>query len=478
MISHSVLKRSVFRVSEYLRRTAEYYSDREDSHREGESFRYVPESFKDVIHEKGLESLEDRLACFSSRVRIGTDFCLSFGKEVTLLALANEQVRNEIAKVVLETIKLMQEGVYTRVIEDGRERYVRGEAMVHVFAHWTSREQDPQLHFHMVFSNRVYSPEARSFRSLRAEYLVANKFFFDIIAQYETARRLQELGYRAGLDDKGQAVLRNDRELVDLFNSRRRKILSVARAGASKRVLDRIAEGTRPNKSYVPLSELVREWHRKLKEAEKERFVEKFQYFGPIEDDEVVEVIEEVVRECNGMRLESVVQRILLRLGHLSQKTGRSLPPYKRVYRLLVERVNLKEESDLRGIKTFYVSPKPVSPVRVDELMFSQSALDRHRRMLEEFLGEPLEVHKRSGVPLNFRDFDNAFCLVLFRRGYGRDEVLEIFWSLSGKHAYLRAMTTEERHMYVRGLINRAEREYRQELDRDRDWGMGMGPSL
>lgn len=206
--------------------------------------------------------------------------------------------------------------------------------MVHVFRHWASRELEPQLHFHMLFSNQVFCEERQDFLALSAEKLVELKFYYDAVAQYEVVRRLQEMGYEAKLTSRAHAVLKDDRELIDHFSTRTAQVLAVAGPEADTRTQKRATIATRSNKKSVPLEELFQSWFSELKELGKEDFAPEKTYEGPLGEEAVQKAIQDAVEkleeEKGVFRFEDLEREVLVQLGLLAAQTGRTLPPTQR----------------------------------------------------------------------------------------------------------------------------------------------------
>ncbi|MEM1692449.1 MAG: MobF family relaxase [Thermofilaceae archaeon] len=310
------MKRDLYRVVNYLNNEIEesnYYSEGGNVYKRVFTF---GEGMDDVIN----MSEEERFVYLGGRKRIGIDFTVSFDKSVSLLAFVDERVREACRDVVAEVVKRMSEGVLVRVTKnDGERVYDLGKGCVFsVYEHLTSRELDPQLHFHCLLHNKVYYDG--KFYAVQADYLVENKFYFNVLLNYELMRRLQDLGYVAELDSYGNVKVMMSNEVVKKY-SKRTEILKDYLKGLERRAKEIVKLATRRRKE----GDLDEE---KLKEIVKSEALEvkkrDYTVLGKLGEEDLVKAYEMSIEELTEKRgfftKESLVQSVLINLSNISKE--------------------------------------------------------------------------------------------------------------------------------------------------------------
>ncbi|MEM3260206.1 MAG: MobF family relaxase, partial [Thermoplasmata archaeon] len=356
MISHSVVKNGKTKkagdVAEYLLTDIEtgnttadintYYNENSKA----KLFEYASDGITQMIKQNNLQTTADKIAFFSSRQRVGYDFTLSFAKDISLLAEFDDSINNILKDVVKHTVRLMSDDVYTR--EQTRKeniykkKFVKADALFQVFHHHTSRELDPQTHYHIFISNQVLYQG--KLLSLSAERLVENKFYYDILAQYQLAERLQSKGYNAYLDGKAQLRTSFDNNLIKMFSKRKHQIEEKAKelygisdiTKLSREQLKAIVLSTRKEKEKdIDIDTLQAMWLDDLSKLGYDNIDDFFntlkrKYDNELSEQDLETAYNEALKENEEkrglFRYEDITKDYLVNLSRISQEQNKKLP--------------------------------------------------------------------------------------------------------------------------------------------------------
>lgn len=362
MISHQVIKKTAKttagHVANYLNSEIENTSTSIARYYEGDRsckiYEYAGEGIKRLIEEKNLTTDTDKIAYFSSRTRMGYDFTFSLAQDISLLASFDNRIRQDIQETVKKTlIPFMSVDIRTREHINGQKHYLKAQALIQVYEHHTSRELDPQLHYHMFISNEVLSEKGK-FSSLSAELLVENKFFYNVLASYQITQKLQERGYNAYLDGHGNVKTSIDERIIESLSKRRQAMKEKAKelygtddlSQLTREQVRAIFFATRKEKEYKDLNELKDMWQEELKELgyTRESFEKSLRrdYQGELTRQDMEKAYEIAIKELEEKRglfkKESLIQEYLIALSSIAQEKNARLPELKKALTYLRDR--------------------------------------------------------------------------------------------------------------------------------------------
>ncbi|MEM1938168.1 MAG: MobF family relaxase [Candidatus Caldarchaeum sp.] len=372
-MSHKVIKRMggkvlVGNVLSYLNGGAEYtsnaikryYSEEEKSCK---IYEWAGDGIREIIEREGLENDVEKISYFSSRGRMGYDFTFSLGKDMSLLAMLDDRVAAEIREAVCKIILPHMAGdVLTRWTIDGEKQFLSAQALFQVYEHLTSRELDPDRHYHIFVPNAVLRPDGK-LTGISAERMVANKFFYSVIANYHIAQKLQEMGYNAFLDKHGCVISSVDRELIWAFSKRRQAMMEKALelygtsdlSKLSREQVQDLVLRTRREKENRDIEDLKGLWEEELKALGYGGYQDflnslKREYTKEITREQLDFVwrftLIDLETRLGLFKRETLVQEFLIRLSQVSAQQNARLPDFQ-----LIQSYLLEKEKDLA--KTF-----------------------------------------------------------------------------------------------------------------------------
>jgi len=210
--------------------------------------------------------------------QVAYDFTLSAPKSGSIAMAQGGQAEADMRAchraAVEETRQYLERHVEARLKENDVIRHERtGNMLCGRFTHQVSRNQDPQLHTHLVIFNLTRCADGRE-RAIDNNSLVTNKFHFDLVYKAQLARLLQERGYEVRADhQKGTFELKEiGRPQIEAFSSRRAEILEKIQAwgkdpaGANREMRDAACQLTREAKRNCDMAKLRESWRETLKE--------------------------------------------------------------------------------------------------------------------------------------------------------------------------------------------------------------------
>ncbi|ELI6050346.1 conjugative relaxase, partial [Escherichia coli] len=162
----------------------------------------------------------------------------------------------------------------TRVMTDGQsETVLTGNLVMALFNHDTSRDQDPQLHTHVVVANVTqHNGEWKTLSSDKvgktgfSENVLANRIAFGKIYQSELRQRVEALGYETEVVGK-HGMWEMPGVPVEAFSGRSQAIREAVGEDASLKSRDVAALDTRKSKQHVDPEVRMAEWMQTLKET-------------------------------------------------------------------------------------------------------------------------------------------------------------------------------------------------------------------
>ncbi|RJQ14441.1 conjugative relaxase [Candidatus Parcubacteria bacterium] len=193
--------------------------------------------------------------------RAGMDLTFSAPKSVSIMALADENVKIAHDKAVSRVLGYIEDhNIQTREqIAGDRQTLYTGNLMAAKFDHLTSRELDPQLHTHCVVMNMTQK-ENGDWRSLSNETLFDDRIKLGRLYRNELAKNLSDIGYSTTVTDRKQGFFEIkgvDEGLIQVFSKRREQVL--------ERYESLKASGKYPNMSEGQLKEIAALDSRKIK---------------------------------------------------------------------------------------------------------------------------------------------------------------------------------------------------------------------
>ncbi len=220
MIVHQVLTGDAFKIENYLSESddkiASYY---EEGKKENTKIYELTRSDVISAYVAGSDT-KTKLLALSGRKRVGIDFTLSFSKDVSVLAFVGDRNLKRIISDEAPCLlcEMIDDRVYTRAQKGGKRENVKAKGFYQVFAHKSTREGDPSLHFHTLLSNNVEFDG--KFLSLSAEKIINEKYYMNAVLNYKLANKLQDEGYQAFFDKNLNLKMIKDNRIDKIFSKR------------------------------------------------------------------------------------------------------------------------------------------------------------------------------------------------------------------------------------------------------------------
>ena len=212
----------------------------------------------------------------SNKHRPGYDLTFSAPKSVSMMAMlgGDKRLIDAHNQAVDFAVRQVEALASTRVMTDGQsETVLTGNLVMALFNHDTSRDQDPQLHTHVVVANVTqHNGEWKTLSSDKvgktgfSENVLANRIAFGKIYQSELRQRVEALGYETEVVGK-HGMWEMPGVPVEAFSSRSQAIREAVGEGASLKSRDVAALDTRKSKQHVDPEVRMAEWMQTLKET-------------------------------------------------------------------------------------------------------------------------------------------------------------------------------------------------------------------
>ena len=162
--------------------------------------------------------------------RAGIDLTFSMPKSWSLIALVGGDKR--IIEAYTEAVKATlawaeKNAAQARIQIDGKEKLVpTGNLAIGLFAHDTSRAQEPQAHIHAVVANVTQMPSGE-WRALRNDKLWSLNTLLNSMTMAKFRGKVEELGYEVGDRSKhgNFEAAGFTRDVIMAFSTRRQQIL-------------------------------------------------------------------------------------------------------------------------------------------------------------------------------------------------------------------------------------------------------------
>lgn len=195
--------------------------------------------------------------------KAGWDLAFSAPKSVsTVWAVADESTRAEIQAAQEEAVKaalafLEQHAFSSR----DRQGNTQVDKLLSVaYPHSTSREQDPQLHTHLLVANLAQRIDG-SFCSI--DFDTRWKMSAGAVYRAELASRMQTLGFQVERDADSFQIAGVPASLVEEFSKRRQQIEAILEENgySSAKAAEVAALASRTTKEIIHRDELFKRWH-------------------------------------------------------------------------------------------------------------------------------------------------------------------------------------------------------------------------
>ncbi|EOJ3568629.1 conjugative transfer relaxase/helicase TraI [Escherichia coli] len=212
----------------------------------------------------------------SNKHRPGYDLTFSAPKSVSMMAMlgGDKRLIDAHNQAVDFAVRQVEALASTRVMTDGQsETVLTGNLVMALFNHDTSRDQDPQLHTHVVVANVTqHNGEWKTLSSDKvgktgfSENVLANRIAFGKIYQSELRQRVEALGYETEVVGK-HGMWEMPGVPVEAFSGRSQTIREAVGEDASLKSRDVAALDTRKSKQHVDPEVRMAEWMQTLKET-------------------------------------------------------------------------------------------------------------------------------------------------------------------------------------------------------------------
>jgi len=213
--------------------------------------------------------------------RSGWDLTFSAPKSVSVAwALGDEETRMKISsghdRAVEAALSYMERhAAFCRTGHGGKDE-IQSDLACAVYRHYTSREQDPQLHSHAFVFNVGVGEDGKT-RTLEGSHFFEWKMAGGAAYRVVLAKELQDLGYTTARDGKSFRLKEIDRGLEAIFSTRRNQIERVlTERGTSGAKASEVATlATRKGKKERDPEELRKDWQERAERYRREFSLER-----------------------------------------------------------------------------------------------------------------------------------------------------------------------------------------------------------
>lgn len=201
--------------------------------------------------------------------RAGWDLTFSTPKSVSMLwALGNEQQRAAIQTAHDRAVRAALEHVQEHCLvarrgKGGTEREP-ASMVASIFAHGTSREQDPQIHSHAMIMNLAQRADG-TWGGIESRDLYSWKMASGAVYRAELASQMQALGFEVEADRDAFRLAAVPRVAEAEFSTRRQQILqALAEHGTSGAKASEVAAlDSRRAKTHADQADLLADWQQR-----------------------------------------------------------------------------------------------------------------------------------------------------------------------------------------------------------------------
>lgn len=200
------------------------------------------------------------------------DLTLSCNKDLSILKAAYPELAttfDEITfKAVNDTLKEAQKFIAVRQTKDGvTTKNYDTSSVFGVFHHSTSRELDPQEHYHCLLMPVSFNENGKAFAN-DVKKLFENQKHLGAVFQKSIANGLEEkLNLKTVFNEKGITSIKGiSQEEKTYFSKRQAQIEKLAGPGATYEQKDKASLESRSKKTDYDLDKLKENWNKELKE--------------------------------------------------------------------------------------------------------------------------------------------------------------------------------------------------------------------
>jgi conjugative relaxase-like TrwC/TraI family protein len=464
MISYAVIRGggNATAVANYLSavKAAEYYDTG------GKLFETYDERIGKIIAENKLETDAQKIEFFKGSKRLGLDMTYSFNKDISLLALLFDR---EVLETIRETIgwlvkRVNNEFLETRAYDEkGNRIKVPAKGLILTYEHHTSRNLDPQLHYHNFIANKVIRETDGQLTSLEATKLIENTHLLRIETNYRLAYELQNKhGYDAYLDKNGDLRVLDDEELIERFSKRKTQIAEKARElfgtdnleNLSREQVKKLVIATRPTKINEDIETIKDLWRAELNDLgyTAEVFLEKvtLKREEKLNTDQVKEAFELALKYLNRykgiFKKEELYRNYLINISAVSREANAILPSLEKARTLfedLIREYGLVSLRDTNGKE--YLATQNYIKIEKESLeIFKELATTEQPLFSQEDIEQTIgEYEREKGFKLS-ADQVNAILtinrtqavLINGHAGAGKTTAMEVLRRLADKYGY------------------------------------------
>lgn len=201
--------------------------------------------------------------------KFGYDITFSTPKDFSIaFALADDSHKNELAKAfdlaVEKAMDRVGELLQYRNQSGGRTKYEQARGMMYMqFNHFSSRENDPQLHAHCLVPNVVEGKDKETY-AVETKQLYQNHKSPEAVFQLELGQQLEKLGYTL---EKGKSLNMNIKGMSDevrkYYSKRSDQIVKHQKNNRDATIQDSKLN-TRSKKSELSAGENFENWKNEL----------------------------------------------------------------------------------------------------------------------------------------------------------------------------------------------------------------------
>ncbi|GKS91524.1 MobF family relaxase [Acidovorax sp. SUPP2539] len=200
------------------------------------------------------------------------DLTLSCNKDLSILKAAYPKLAETIDKITLnavkETLQEAQKFIAVRETKNGvTTKNFETNSVFGAFHHSTSRELDPQDHYHNLLMPVSFNAKGKAYAN-DVSKLFKNQKYLGNIFQKSIARELeQQLGLKTIFNEKGLSrIVGINKEERDYFSKRKEQIEKLAGDNASYKDKDLASLASRQTKKEYDLSKLQENWNKELQQ--------------------------------------------------------------------------------------------------------------------------------------------------------------------------------------------------------------------
>jgi conjugative relaxase-like TrwC/TraI family protein len=218
------------------------------------------------------QSPDGKALTFQTGKNRNYDLTASCNKDISILKAAYPEIANRLDQITLNATKEMlseaQKFVAVRETKNGvTTRNYETNSVFALFHHSTSRELDPQEHYHCIGMSVSFNEKGEAYASDFSD-VYKNKKYLGSVFQKAIARDLlREFGLKSTSNEKGLfRILGIKKEERDYFSKRKEQIEKLAGPNASYKEKDEASLKSRKTKTDYDLEKLKQGWNKELKE--------------------------------------------------------------------------------------------------------------------------------------------------------------------------------------------------------------------